>query len=127
VKFLGGTRSQRPGLYRRASPIVYVTRGDPPLLLVHGTNDDGVPLEQSVRMTKAYRQAGLPVEFIQVQNAGHDFQHVGSAPISPSVEAIHQSTVEFFKRNLLAGQSARGDQATPSAPPPGQSSGETSK
>jgi acetyl esterase/lipase len=126
VKFLGGALSQKPGLYRRASPIFYVARGDPPLLLVHGTNDDGVPVEQSVRMTEAYRQAGLPVEFIQVQNAGHDFQHVGSAPISPSVEAIHHSTVEFFKRNLLAGQSASGDQATVSAPP-GPRSEETSK
>jgi acetyl esterase/lipase len=110
VKFLRATKTEKPQLYRKASPIFYVARTDPPLLLVHGQNDDGIPFDQSVRMTEAYRRAGLTVEFIQVQNAGHDFQHVGSAPMSPSVEAIHQSTVEFFKRTLLLERSAGGNQ-----------------
>jgi acetyl esterase/lipase len=102
VKFFRGTEKEEPVLYRKASPILYVSKGDPPLLLVHGAKDDGVPFDQSVRMAKAYRRLSLPVEFISVKNAGHDFQHLGDAPVSPSVETIHRRTVDFFKRYLVS-------------------------
>jgi dipeptidyl aminopeptidase/acylaminoacyl peptidase len=72
---------------------------------VHGEKDDGVPFEQSVRMDKAYLRAGLPVEFVKVHNAGHDFQHVGDDPITPSVENIHEKTVEFFRHYLSSADS----------------------
>jgi acetyl esterase/lipase len=102
MRFLGGTEKERPELYRKASPIFYVKKDAPPVLLVHGEKDDGVPFEQSVRMADTYRRTGLPVEFIEVKNAGHDFLHIGDAPVSPSVEVIHQKTVEFFKRYLVS-------------------------
>ena len=54
-------------------------------------------------MAETYRRLGVPVEFIAVKNAGHDFQHVGDAPISPSVETIHQKTIDFFKHYLVSG------------------------
>jgi acetyl esterase/lipase len=101
VKLFRGTEKDKPELYRKASPILYVSKDDPPLLLAHGEKDDLIPFEQSVRMAEAYRHAGLPIEFIAVKNAGHDFQQVGDAPLSPSVEIIHQRTVDFFKRYLL--------------------------
>jgi acetyl esterase/lipase len=102
AKFLRGTQTERPELYRKASPIFYVSKAAPPLLLVHGESDDDVPLDQSVRMAETYNRFGLPVEFISVKNARHDFQHVGDSPISPSVETIHQRTVDFFNRYLLS-------------------------
>jgi acetyl esterase/lipase len=102
VKFFRGTEKERPELYRKASPVSYVSKDDPPLLLAHGENDDGVPFDQSVRMAEAYRRLGLSVEFIAVKNAGHDFQHIGDSPISPSVEIIHQRTVDFFNRYLVS-------------------------
>jgi acetyl esterase/lipase len=106
VKFLQGTEKEKPELYRKASPIFYVSKDDPPLLLVHGEQDKDVPPDQSLRMAKAYRHAGVPVELIKVQNAAHDLQHVGDGPITPSVDMIHQKTVEFFKRYLTSVSSA---------------------
>jgi acetyl esterase/lipase len=100
VKLFRGTEKDKPELYRKASPIYYVSQDAPPLLLVHGEDDDLVPFDQSVRMADAYRRAGRPVEFIPVSHAGHDFEQVGAAPISPSVEIIHQKTIEFFKHYL---------------------------
>jgi acetyl esterase/lipase len=102
VKFFRGTEKERPELYRKASPMSYVSKDDPPLLLAHGENDDAVPFDQSVRMAEAYRRLGLSVEFIPVKNAGHDFQHIGDSPVSPSVEIIHQRTVDFFNRYLVS-------------------------
>jgi dipeptidyl aminopeptidase/acylaminoacyl peptidase len=100
VKFLRGTRDEKPDLYREASPIHYVSKDDPPLLLVHGEKDEDVPFDQSVRMAEVYRRMGLPVDLIALRNAGHDFQHVGGDPMSPSVEVVHQQAVDFFRRHL---------------------------
>lgn len=100
VKLFRGTEKERPELYRKASPIFYVGSGAPPLLLVHGDQDDLVPFDQSVRMAEAYRKAGLTVEFITVKNAGHDFVPAGGAPIEPNIDVIHQRTIVFFKKYL---------------------------
>jgi uncharacterized protein len=100
VKFIGGTERHAPELYRRASPIEYVSKDDPPLMFVHGTQDHDVPIDQSVRMADRYRRLDLPVEFIAMENAGHDFSRIGGGPIAPSVEAIHRMTVQFFSRHL---------------------------
>jgi arylsulfatase A len=109
VKFFRGTEEEKPELYRKASPILYVSKDDPPLLLVHGEKDDGVPFDQSVRIAETYRRVRLPGEFIAVKNAGHDFQHIGNAPILPSVEIIHQRTIDFFKRYLVSDPSTRAE------------------
>jgi acetyl esterase/lipase len=103
VKLFRGTELEKPDLYRRASPIRYVTKDSPPLLLAHGEQDELVPFDQSARMAEAYRHAGVPVEFIPVHHAGHDFAPAGQGPVEPSVDEVHRRTVEFFKR-WLAGK-----------------------
>ena len=73
LKLFRGNEKEKPELYKQASPIMHVSKDDPPLLLVHGDQDDLVPFNQSVEMAKAYERLGLKVEFIPVKNAGHDF------------------------------------------------------
>jgi acetyl esterase/lipase len=100
LKLFRGDEKEKPELYKQASPIKYVSKDDPPLLLVHRDHDNLVPFDQSVEMTKDYERVGLKVEFIAVKNAGHDFEQVGADPISPPVNEIHQRTIAFFKRYL---------------------------
>ena len=107
VKLFGGDENAKPALYRQASPIRYVSKDSPPLLLVHGEQDDLVPFSQSVEMTRAYQDTGLTVEFIPVKNAGHDFEQIGPEAITPSVDEIHRKTVAFFKRYLDAERSSQ--------------------
>ncbi len=107
IKLFRGTEKEKPQLYRQASPIVYVSKDSPPLLLVHAEEDELVPFEQSVHMADAYRGLGLPVEFIPVKHASHDFEQVGASPPSPSVEEIHRRTVEFFQHYLVASSPAQ--------------------
>jgi acetyl esterase/lipase len=107
IKFIRGTETEKPALYRKASPLFYVAKQDPPLLLVHGVRDEGVPFDQSVRMFERYQQAGLPVEFIAVENCGHDFQQIGVNALSPSLEFIHQRTIDFLKHYLARGAGGR--------------------
>ena len=100
LKLFRGSEEEHPEAYRQASPIFYVSKDGPPLLLAHGEKDDLVPFDQSVRMAEAWRKASLPIEFIPVKNAGHNFEQVGIKPVSPSAETVNKRTIAFFKRNL---------------------------
>ena len=57
---VGGTfRASRDRPARRASPITYVTRDDPPMLIVHGDADPLVPYQQSEEFEAALKKAGV--------------------------------------------------------------------
>lgn len=59
---------------RAASPLEHVSRDDSPTLLVHGTADRWVPLEQSQRMAESLSQAGVLNRLIVVPGARHGFE-----------------------------------------------------
>ena len=101
IKLFRGTFEEKPEAYRRASPITYVSASSPPLLLVQGDKDEMVPYDQALRMKQRYESFGATIEFIPVHNAGHDFKNAGDAPLSPSVNEIHQRIIDFFKKYLL--------------------------
>ena len=54
-----------------ASPINYVSKDDPPTLLVHGDADRTVPFNQSELMEAALRTAGVPVQLIRIEGGDH--------------------------------------------------------
>lgn len=59
----------------KASPVVYVSKDMPPFLLIHGSNDEDVPYEQSVEMCNAMRKAGAQCDLITIQGAPHGMDH----------------------------------------------------
>jgi acetyl esterase/lipase len=101
AKFLGGTWAEKPDVYRRASPISYVSATAPPILLFHGDHDQIVPFSQAERMLAAYRKAGREAQLIKVEGAGHDFVPVSDKPPSVSRQEIEARTVGFFEKHLL--------------------------
>ena len=54
-----------------ASPINYVSKDDPPTLLVHGDADQTVPFHQSEMMEAALRKVGVPVKLIRIEGGDH--------------------------------------------------------
>ncbi len=72
-QFMGGSRSNLPERYEQASPITHVGADAPPALLCHGTDDRIVPFEQSERFADALDDAGVPVERLTIEGAGHLF------------------------------------------------------
>lgn len=56
---------------REASPMSQVKGGLPPYLLIHGTKDDKVPFEQSVRFQEKMRAAGNVCELIVIEGGAH--------------------------------------------------------
>ncbi len=97
--FLGGAPSELPEVYKEASPATYVSKDDPPVLLIHGDNDTTVDVEQSEILHGKLKEAGVKVEFIRVKNAGHGFRPTGGRPV-PSKPEIQEKTFAFFERVL---------------------------
>jgi acetyl esterase/lipase len=62
--------NKTPELLRSASPVTYLTKDDPPLLIFHGDRDQVVPLSQSEHMHKTYQEAGLDSSLHIIEGAG---------------------------------------------------------
>jgi dienelactone hydrolase len=56
---------------RATSPALQAQRIQVPVLLVHGTADRVVPVEQSADMAKALRRAGKPHQYIEQEDGDH--------------------------------------------------------
>lgn len=83
--------------YWDASPINHVSADDPPVLLIHGDADMGVPFEQSELMREALRKAGVTAELLRVPGGGHGAVFPGMKPGEPDYVA---ATVEWFHNHL---------------------------
>jgi acetyl esterase/lipase len=72
VPFLGGTPLQKSEAYRKASPLTYAGRKNPPpFLLVHGTEDRLVPFKQVQDLADRLQQVGGSVRILPLVGAGH--------------------------------------------------------
>jgi acetyl esterase/lipase len=89
VSFLGMIASAGPAppppksieyrTFRDASPVHYVTKDDPPFLLMHGDADPIVPIKHSEVMEQALKTAGVSTKFLRVAGAGHGPTFSGAA------------------------------------------------
>ncbi len=68
--FLGGTPAQVPERYREASPAALQPLGVPQVL-VHGTEDEDVPVALSERYCERGQALGDPVRLVRLPGAGH--------------------------------------------------------
>jgi acetyl esterase/lipase len=94
VALLGGTPREVPEQYRDASPLTWIDRRTAPFLVIHGDQDDVVPIAQSCRLVAALHSAEVSVQYLEVAGAGHDgleWSRIGPA------------TLAFFDHHLCAG------------------------
>jgi acetyl esterase/lipase len=70
---LGGSPAEVPERYEAASPARLVSPAAPPTLIVHGTDDALVPLDQSRALAEALGRAGVPHRLVVVDGARHGF------------------------------------------------------
>lgn len=84
---------------RLASPVTYMTKDDPPFLILQGDKDKTVPPEQSQILYDRLQAAGVPATLVIVKNAGHGFVPTGGA-IKPTREELVKMIEEFFIKYL---------------------------
>ncbi|MFM7319139.1 MAG: alpha/beta hydrolase fold domain-containing protein, partial [bacterium] len=71
TRFLGGSVTELPDLYQAASPLNHVSKTTAPILLIHGTADDLIPVSQSEKMADALSKAGVMNQLIEVPGGIH--------------------------------------------------------
>ena len=70
-QLVGGPIRDHPDRVAGANPVTYVTRDDPPFLIVHGDADSLVPHHQSELLEAALRQAGVRVRLVTIPGGPH--------------------------------------------------------
>lgn len=66
-----GSMSNREELARQVSPVNHVSAGLPPIITIHGDNDDIVPYSQAVRLHAALDKAGVPNQLVTIRGGKH--------------------------------------------------------
>lgn len=79
-------------LYAKASPITYVTKDDAPFLLVHGTNENVVPTNQSKIFHDKLLENNVSSTLIIIENGGHGLRVNGKV----ATDKYYDSVIEFF-------------------------------
>ena len=92
-RLLGGPVQEKRDLAKTANPLTYIDKNDPPFLIMHGDNDQLVPLGQSVVLAKALIDAGVEVTMKTIPGAGHEGPQFRNAESQRLVE-------EFLSRKL---------------------------
>jgi acetyl esterase/lipase len=78
---------------RRASPVSYVDRDAAPFLIMHGAEDDVVPVAQSELLAAALKKAGVEANLVIIKGSGHGGIEFGTTENWNLIEA-------FFAKHL---------------------------
>ncbi|MBI4028599.1 MAG: alpha/beta hydrolase [Verrucomicrobia bacterium] len=88
---LGGPVEKRRDKALLVSPLHYVTSSCPPMLIVHGEEDDVVPVEESIILHEALKRAEADSTLYVLKGEGHGWK--------PGLTAGRVAA--FFKRTLV--------------------------
>ena len=95
-KLVGGPIQEYKDRVAKANPITYVSKDNPPFLIIHGDQDKLVPFHQSVLLKDALEKAGVPVTFYRVEGGGHGWFRDPKVP---------ELTKAFLEQHLKPAQS----------------------
>jgi acetyl esterase/lipase len=90
-RLIGQPIKEAPEKCRRANPITYISKGDPPCFIVHGDADFVVPLNQSELLHAALEKAGVPSTLYVVKGGNHGFSKG-----EESEDEIVERVADFF-------------------------------
>ncbi len=96
-RLLGGPVQEKRDLAKTANPLTYVDQTDPPFLIMHGDNDQLVPLGQSVILAKALIDAGVEVTMRTIHGAGHEGPEFRNAESRRLIEEFLSRTLKSAK------------------------------
>ncbi len=95
-RFIGGPIQEHPAKVQRANPVSYITPDDPPMLHMHGEQDQSVPYNQSELLHVALQAGSVDTTLYKVRNADHGFRAMqGDTP-----QSLLARVVTFFERTI---------------------------
>jgi acetyl esterase/lipase len=94
--FFGGDYAQHAKVWQDASPAFHAAKDVAPFLIIHGTQDQSVPMAQAQELADKLKQAGAAVKFVTVEDV-HTFR-------TPEARRrLAFETQEFFTKYLRPG------------------------
>jgi acetyl esterase/lipase len=109
ARLLGGPPRSKLDVARAASAVAHVSKDDPPFLIVHGDDDQVVPLRQSQRLADRLKDAGVDVTLLVVKNGKHG---LWGPDAEPSSQAINDRVASFFEQHLKNDRAKSADPAS---------------
>jgi len=94
IAALHKSRKDAPELYREFSVLPHLDKDDPPFLILHGTADTTVPLEQSKILDAALEKHGIEHHLEIVEGAPHSFH------LEPKQKDLRPLVLGFFDKHL---------------------------
>ncbi|ORV97534.1 alpha/beta hydrolase [Mycobacterium kyorinense] len=80
---------RHPEVFRNASPIARVHPDAPPFLVIHGSNDTVIPVEQARSFVERLRSVShSPVGYMELPGAGHGFDLIDGARTGAMATAV---------------------------------------
>lgn len=89
-----GTPESAAETFAQASPVSYVSAGDPPILTLHGDADKIVPVEQAHLLDAILKEAGVPHELVILKDQGHGFQ-------GEAAQTADKAMWDFLAKHLM--------------------------
>lgn len=97
IPMLGGLLKENMELARKLSPVEHLHKSSPATLLVHGNQDNILPVAQSHYFMEIAEKKKSNVKYIEVKGAKHNFS---GNDISPTMEEINNTTAAFIIKHL---------------------------
>ena len=92
----GQSDEEAGGLYESASPIDRINGSELNVLLIHGDEDDIIPLEQSIRFRDKLLAQGKKAELVVLSGAKHGIKHSIGSGVTTSAQAEALQAVDRF-------------------------------
>jgi len=99
--------SKYPEVFRKASPIARVHKDAPPFLVIHGTGDGVIPVEQARSFVERLRAVSHSVvSYVELPGAGHAFDMIDGARTGSMATAIGLFLNQIHRSRSLTGAKA---------------------
>jgi acetyl esterase/lipase len=95
---LAGPRENIKERAKLASPVTHASADAPPFLVIHGTADTTVNVDQGDRLVEALKEAGAEdVTYLRIEGAGHGVFNSHANQTQPAMEAFFDRTIGMKK------------------------------
>lgn len=99
--WLGQTKKKAPEIYANASPITFLTKDDPAMVLFHGSSDGLVPVSSPRRFVERCREANVAADLLE-RGGGHALTFTLTNHLIDSLKKLELMIAESKCRKKIA-------------------------